>query len=51
MWLFLPSLSINDASMREMMATSQKLLYHPVSVETPRVKLHDLYPDSKNNLD
>jgi hypothetical protein len=51
MSLFLSSLSINDISMIEMRAIGQKLPYRPVFVETPRVKLHDLHPDSKNNLD
>jgi hypothetical protein len=33
MWMFLPSLSIDDVSMIEMMAISQKLLFRPVLIE------------------
>ncbi len=33
MWMFLPSLSIDDVSMIEMMMTGQKLLFRPVLIE------------------
>ena len=34
MWLYLPSLSLNDISLREMIARGHKVLSRPVFVET-----------------
>ena len=42
MWMFLPSLSIDDVSMIEMMATGQKLLFRPGFVEAARLGLTGL---------